>query len=184
MVNRREPTGEQTFHASAQGGVRFVTGEAETETGAVAYVRSGSAGWQTTSRRAAKTNVEPVDAGEVLDGVEEMAVSTREYADVDGDGQGVRHIGPMAEDSHEVADVGDGDEHINSVNADGLSFAASKELAGWLGERTSQLRDESAERDERIDELREENERLRERLSAVEDRREVPERDPTAATDD
>lgn len=153
-------TGANTFHASADGGFRFVTGSTT-----VAYLSSGSATWSSTSSRSSKTNVDPVDPATVLAGVEEMDVATWEYRDHDGEGQGVRHIGPMAEDFHEVVDVGNSDEHINSLNADGVLFAAVKGLARELDEK-----------DERIEELEAEVERVRteravvdERLSALEE---------------
>lgn len=151
------PTGANTFHASATGGFRFITGSATSPN--VTYIQGDSAGWANTSTRTAKTNIDPVDSSEVLAGVEEMEVATWEYKDGDGGGQGVRHIGPMAEDFHEAVEVGDSDEHINSVNADGVAFAAIQGLSQKLEEK-----------DDRIDDLEAENEQLRERLEAVEDR--------------
>jgi len=146
-------TGPHTFHVGAVGGVRITTG------GGVTFIPGNGAGWSTTSSRAAKTNIDPVDPERVLAGVEAMEVSTWELEDEDGDGQGTRHIGPMAEDFHEVVEIGDSDDHINSINADGVAFAAIQGLAQELDEK-----------DARIDELEAENEQLRDRLSGVEDR--------------
>jgi len=157
------PTGSNTFHAKSTGGVRFVTSADNSNT---TYISSTSAGWTTTSTRAAKTNVDPVDTREALAGVEEMEISTWEYKDEDGDGQGERHIGPMAEEFHEAFDVGDSDEHINSINADGVMFAAIQ----GLSERVDDARAEIAGRDERINELEDENTRLREQLDAKAER--------------
>lgn len=153
-------TGDSTFHASAGGGFRFITSP-----DTVTYIAGGSAGWSTTSTRAAKTNVDPVDPDEVLAGVEEMEVATWEYRDDDGGGRGVRHIGPMAEEFHEAVDVGDSDEHINSINADGVALAAIQGLSAKLDEKDERI----DELERRTDELERENEQLRERLTSVED---------------
>lgn len=147
-------TGANTFHVGATGGVRIVTGSEK-----VTYISSGSTGWATTSTRAAKTNVDPVDPQQVLDGVTEMPVSTWEYTDDEGEGTGERHIGPMAESFHETVDVGHSDDHINAINADGVAFAAIQGLA------------ERAEaREDRIADLEAENERLSERNETLEER--------------
>ena len=145
--------GANSWSVSATGGVRFITGE-----DSVTYIEGGAAGWSTTSSRTAKTNISPVDAQRVLDGVTEMEVATWEYEGNDGEGKGTRYVGPMAEDFHDVVDVGTGDGSINSINADGLAFAAIQGLAERL-----------AEKDERIDDLEAENDRLRERLNAIEE---------------
>ncbi|MWG36001.1 tail fiber domain-containing protein [Halomarina oriensis] len=157
-------TGEETFNVSASGGVRFVTGP-----NSVTYVPGGSTGWSTTSTVAAKTDVTPVDPRAVLDGVLDAPVSTWEYVDENGEGRGVRHIGPMAETFHRIVDVGDSDAHINSVDADGVALAAIQGLAARLDETAEELRSELAARDEHVETLAAENDRLRERLRAVED---------------
>jgi len=154
-------TGNHTFHVSARNGARFVTGESS-----VTYLEGGSAGWATTSTRTAKTNVDPVDPEAVLEGVGEMEIATWEYRDGDGEGQGVRHVGPMAEEFHDVLDVGDSDEHINSIDADGVALASVQGLARRLEEREARI-DEQCDR---IADLEAENETLRERAAALEDR--------------
>ncbi|QCC50851.1 tail fiber domain-containing protein [Halapricum salinum] len=154
QVGTSDPTGANTFSARAYGGVRFATGSSK-----VTYISSGSTGWSTSSSRAVKTNVSPFEPDAALSGVEEMDVCTWEYEDEDGEGAGVTHVGPMAEDFHEAfeADLGDSDEHINSINADGLAFAAIQGLSERLERK-----------EERIDELEAENEQLRERLEEIE----------------
>jgi hypothetical protein len=154
VTSASEPTGSQTFSVSANGGVRFVTGSST-----VAYLSSGSGSWASASSRAFKTNIDPVDTEQILDGVTEMEVATWEYEDDNGEGQGVTHIGPMAEDFHDVVDIGSSDEHINSLNADGMAFAAIQGLS-----------QKHEEKDERIDDLEAENEQLRERNAELEDR--------------
>jgi chromosome segregation ATPase len=85
----------------------------------------------------------------------------------------------MAGDFHEAFDVGSSDEHINSINADGVAFAAIQGLSAKLDERDDRIDEQRdriedletdlAEKDQRIDDLEAENKELRERLSAIEE---------------
>jgi hypothetical protein len=160
-VDGEPVTGSDTFSVSAGGGVRFITGSTD-----VTYIAANSAGWSTTSSRAVKTNIDPVDPAEALAGVEEMEVATWEYTDDDGEGAGTTHIGPMAEEFHDAFDVGASDEHINSINADGVAFAAIQGLSAKLDEREERIESQA----DRINELETENETLRERNAELEDR--------------
>jgi hypothetical protein len=192
-VNGEPVTGANTFSVSATGGVRFITGNSS-----VTYIDGGTAGWSTSSTRTAKTNIDPVDPQQVLDGIEDVEVATWEYKTDDGDGAGTTHVGPMAEEFHSILDtnLGSSDEHINSLNADGTLFAAVQGLAQRLNEETDRLAEENeqltqdlhtkadriekleADRDElqddldtkddRIEEVEAENDELRERLAGIE----------------
>jgi hypothetical protein len=101
----------------------------------------------------------------VLDGVEDLEVATWEYKDDDGEGAGTTHIGPMAEEFHDIVAVGSSDEHINSINADGVLFAAVQGLSERLAEKDDRIADLEADRDD----LQAENEHLRDRLARIED---------------
>jgi len=153
-VNNEPVTGANTFSVSAQGGVRFITGPSS-----VTYIDGGTAGWSTSSTRTAKTNIDPVDPQQVLDGVEDVEVATWEYKNDDGEGAGTTHVGPMAEEFHGILDIdlGSSDEHINSLNADGILFAAVQGLAERLGRKNDRIERLEAENDrksEQIDQLR------------------------------
>ena len=168
-VNSEPVTGSDTFSVSAQGGVRFITGDS-----AVTYIQSGSTGWSTSSSRAVKTNVDPVDPEQALAGVDSMDIAIWEYDD-DGDGEaaGTTHVGPMAEDFHDAFDVGDSDEHINSVNARGVLFAAVQGLSTQLDEKEAQLDDQRARLDDQrahIEKLEAEAERKDDRIKELESR--------------
>jgi hypothetical protein len=116
--------------------------------------------FNTTSTRTAKTDVEPVDTGEVLDGVRDLDVNSWVFEDGDD-----RHLGPMAEDFEATFELGGDAESIASVDADGVALAAIQELADELEaatERVAELEDELAAKDDRIDELES-------RLAAIED---------------
>jgi hypothetical protein len=171
-VNGEPVTGADTFSVSATGGVRFITGNSS-----VTYIDGGTAGWSTSSTRTAKTNIDPVDPQQVLDGIEDVEVATWEYKTDDGQGAGTTHVGPMAEEFHGILDVdlGSSDEHINSLNADGTLFAAVQGLAERLKEETDRLAEANDQlnqdldaKDDRIGELEAENDELRERLADIE----------------
>jgi hypothetical protein len=182
-VDGEPVTGSNTFSVSATNGFRFITGSASNPN--VTYIPGSSAGWTTTSSRAVKTNIDPVDPQEALDGVESMEVATWEYESEDGDGAGTTHIGPMAGDFHDAFDVGPSDEHINSINADGVALAAIQGLSAELDETQAaleakatriadqqetidDLESEVERKDDRIDALEAENAALRERVAAIE----------------
>jgi hypothetical protein len=133
----------------------------------------------TTSARSEKIDIEPVDASEVLAGVRSLSVSTWEFTDTD-DG---RHMGPMAGEFQATFELGDDDETIASVDADGVALAAIQALAERLDEKTDRIDALEAEADrkadrieeleratERIDEFEADNEQLREALARKEDR--------------
>jgi FtsZ-binding cell division protein ZapB len=122
-----------------------------------------------TSARAKKQSIAPVSPDAVLDGVTELDVSTWEFTDTD-DG---RHMGPMAGDFHDAFELGDDDETIASVDADGVALAAIQGLADRLerkNDRIDHLRDRLAAREGRVEDLEDENEALRERQAELEDR--------------
>lgn len=122
-------TGAETFNVSARGGARIVTGSSS-----ATYIESGSTGWSAASSSETKTDEQPVDPGEVLDGVQSLNIQKWRYRDTPVKGRGPMHIGPMAEDWHSAFDIGGSDKHINSVNADGVAFAAIQALASRVEE--------------------------------------------------
>lgn len=116
--------------------------------------------FNTTSASAAKTAVEPVDPERALEGVRSLDVNTWEF--VDGDTG--RHMGPMAEDFRETFELGDTDESIATVDADGVALAAIQGLAA----ENERLREKLREGENAVDALRAETETLRERVSTLE----------------
>lgn len=161
---RPSSTSRNTFSVSAQGGVRFITGSSS-----VTYIDGGTTGWATTSTREAKTNVERADPAAVLAAVEAMPVSTWEYKGEDGNGQGPRHLGPMAEDFHGTLpyDLGSSDDHINSINADGVALGAVKGLARKV-KRQQETIDSLERRVRQVDAVTAENEQIKKRLATLE----------------
>jgi len=160
-VSGEPVTGDGTFSVGAQGGVRFITGS-----GSVTYISGGSTGWSTTSTREAKTNIDRADPAAVLAAVEAMPISTWEYEGDDGNGQGTRHLGPMAEAFHGALpyDLGGSDDHINSINADGVALGAVKGLAQKVKKQAERLETQKKQ----IAALQDQNEDLKKRLAGLE----------------
>lgn len=156
------PTGVDTFQMRTTGGVRFVTDVVTDDTAADpvgdvqtgAYLAAGGSQWQAVSARSAKHDISPVDAGGVLDALEDIEVATWSY-DAQAN-EGTTHMGPMAGEFHEAFGVGGDAETIGHVDADGVSLAAIQGLAERLEEKAARIdKLESAveSKDARIDDL-------------------------------
>jgi len=125
------------FAVRATGGVRWVTAidESGNPIGGV-VLAPGSGSWSSFSDRKLKTNVLPVDEGQILLLLAEMPISSWSYA---GQDSSIRHIGPMAQDFHATFGVGEDDEHISTVDADGVALAAIQGLYELVQEQEAQI---------------------------------------------
>jgi len=121
--------------------------------------------FNTTSARAAKTAVSPVEPESVLSNVESLSLNTWEFTDHEG----VRHMGPMAEEFSKMFELGRTDESIATVDADGVALAAIQGLAIRQRTENERLQEQLLEKDERISELESTLDALQTRLSALED---------------
>ena len=119
--------------------------------------------FNTTSARAAKTAIQPVDPQGVLEDVESLSVRTWEFDDREGG----RHMGPMAGDFAERFELGDGEDSIATVDADGVALAAIQGLAERLREENERLSNTLATVVDRLDELEAENDALEKRLARI-----------------
>jgi hypothetical protein len=119
-------TAANQFSARSTGGVRFVTG-IDTGGNPNAGVRldSGSSPWQVLSDRHSKRGFEAVDERDVLARVSELPISTWSWKTENG----VRHMGPMAQDFHDAFGLGPDRKSISTVDADGVALAAIQGLA-------------------------------------------------------
>jgi hypothetical protein len=88
------------------------------------------------SDRAIKNNFSPVDEQEILRKVAGLPIEMWNYTDRE---QGVRHIGPMAQDFMASFNVGASDKVINMVDANGVNLAAIKALNAKLEEKETQI---------------------------------------------
>jgi hypothetical protein len=106
------------------------------------------------SDRNLKRDIEAVDALSVLETVSRLPVSTWSYRT---DADGVRHMGPMAQDFKEAFGLGDTDRGYYSIDAHGVSLAAIQALY-----------ERSLQQSRRIDGLERDNANLQQRLEALE----------------
>ena len=105
------------------------------------------------SDRNIKENFSAVDEQEILNKVANLDIEHWNYNDRE---QGVRHIGPMAQDFMAAFNVGDSDRHIHMVDANGVNMAAIKALNTRLEEKDAQISTLQEQLDEvmkRLDEL-------------------------------
>ena len=125
------------FAARATGGVRLVTGiDGAGATTAGVAVAAGGGSWSSLSDRAAKENVQPVDGKAVLAKLLETPIATWNYKAQD---DGIRHIGPMAQDFAAAFRVGEDDRHITTVDADGVALAAIQGLHQVVQEKDARI---------------------------------------------
>lgn len=117
--------------ARSSGGVDFFT-NADLTSGV--YLSAGGSGWNVTSSRARKENFAPVNGRDLLERLAAIEISTWNYKAQDPT---VRHIGPMADDFNAVLAGlgGEGQEAINSLDADGVALAAIQGLYLLLQEQ-------------------------------------------------
>jgi Chaperone of endosialidase len=110
------------------------------------------------SDRDQKKNITPVDPDAVLERLRQLPVATWSYRE---EPDGVRHMGPMAQDFKAAFGLGDGDRYYHSVDAHGVALAAIQAL-----ERMA------AEQHRRIEALEAKNRKLERKLRELERARE------------
>jgi len=86
------------------------------------------------SDRNVKEAFAPVDAQVILDRVARLSIETWRYK-----GQGIRHIGPMAQDFAAACRGGPDDRHIELVDANGVALAAIQALARRIEAQETEL---------------------------------------------
>ncbi len=142
------------FNVYASGGTRIFSNSAAT-TGVLLAAGGGS--WTSVSDRDAKENITPVDPQGVLERLSEIPIATWNYKTQD---DGIRHMGPMAQDFYAAFGLGLGDKSIDTIDLDGVALAAIQGLHGLVREGQEKL----AEKDAEIAQLRAELEDLRRAL--------------------
>ncbi len=103
---------------------------------------AGAGSWSSLSDRNVKTAIAPTDTRALLDKLVAMPVSEWSYV---AQGEGVRHIGPMAQDFAAAFGVGENDTTISTVDADGVALAAIQGLNAKLEAELQQSRDQNAQ---------------------------------------
>lgn len=117
------------FKVRAAGGTKIFS-DANASVG-VQLVAGGNS-WSGASDRNLKENLQPVDARMLLDALDAVPITTWNMKAQD---DGIRHIGPMAQDFHAAFGVGETNTHISYSDADGVSLAAIQGLYRLLREQ-------------------------------------------------
>ena len=125
-------TGPDQFVVRASGGMTFFSDPGAT-TGVTLPAGSGS--FSSLSDRNAKTNFSAVNQREILERLLGVPIATYSYKTQDG----VRHIGPAAQDFAAAFGVGEDERRISVVDADGVALAAIQGLYQIVEEREAQI---------------------------------------------
>jgi hypothetical protein len=122
--------------------------------------------FHTLSDRRAKTDLEPVDPKEVLERVVDLPIERWRFKTED---EGVKHVGPMAQDFHEAFGLGESDTAIATVDADGVAFAAIQGLNLRLNEKEAEIQVLREEKEAEIDSLETRNRGLEAEMETLQD---------------
>jgi hypothetical protein len=93
--------------------------------------------WVNASDVNSKENFQPVDGSELLDQIEQLAITRWNYK---GNNQ-AEHIGPTAQDFKAAFGVGADDKSISTIDPSGIALAAIKALRIEAKNKTQQLND-------------------------------------------
>jgi hypothetical protein len=141
-VNDTSCSGPNQFIARALGGFYFFTGGDSDATYTGAHLATGSGAWAAYSDRRGKREFQPVDAAAVLDKVVSLPISTWQWK---AEADGIRHMGPTAQDFRAAFGLGPRETEIVTVDADGVALAAIQGLNAKLQAEVAALRAELAE---------------------------------------
>ena len=108
------------------------------------------------SDRNAKTDITPADPAEILERVAALPIQHWRFKT---EREGVKHVGPMAQDFHAAFGLGAHQTAIATVDADGVALAAIKGL-------NQKLEDQLREKDAKISALEERLAKLEQFLTA------------------
>jgi hypothetical protein len=125
------------FTARATGGVYFVTAiNASGTATAGVQVAGGGGSWSSLSDRAAKRDLALADPGHVLAKVAALPIYTWRYKT---EMSGALHLGPVAQDFSAAFGLGDSDQRITTVDADGVALAAIQGLNAKVDQQARRI---------------------------------------------
>lgn len=107
-----------------------------------------------SSSRTVKDNIVSVDVEDILDTLSGLAIKKWNYI---ADGEGVKHIGPIAEDFYELFGLGTDEKHIASLDTSGIALAAIQALNADVKEK-----------DMKLQQLEQQNSELSAKIAAIE----------------
>ncbi len=131
-----------SFYVRATGGVKFVTG-VNPVTGAFTQsceISPAGTGWSCSSDRNLKHMITEVSPTDILSRLMTVPVSSWAFI-----GHTSKQLGPMAQDFYRAFKLGDSDRHINSVDAQGVAFAAIQGLAQIVAEKEAKIASQAVE---------------------------------------
>lgn len=89
------------------------------------------------SDRNMKKNITPVDSTEILARVSRLPISNWTYL---SEPEGIRHLGPMAQDFYASFKLGDSDRSYSSVDGHGVALAAIQALDRLVEAQSKKIR--------------------------------------------
>jgi trimeric autotransporter adhesin len=117
------------FLVGATGGIGMYTAK-NYSTGC--HIVPGGGTWACTSSRDVKRDFAAIDTRQVLDKVMSLPLASWRYMN---EADGIRHVGPMAQDFRAAFGLGEDDKTISTVDADGIALAAIQGLHRMLHQR-------------------------------------------------
>jgi hypothetical protein len=135
-INPASCNGNNEFIARAKGGFYFFTGGFSDATYTGAQLPAGAGGWSVYSDRAGKENLVSVETVDILEKLVSIPIATWNWK---AQGEGIRHIGPMAQDFYAAFGVGHSDRTISTVDADGVALAAIQGLHKIVREKDAKI---------------------------------------------
>jgi hypothetical protein len=121
------------FLVGATGGIGMYTAKNYT-TGC--HISAGGGSWSCTSSRDVKRDFVDVDTDEVLRKAVTLPLTSWRYVNEPND---IRHVGPMAQDFRAAFGLGEDDQHITAVDADGIALAAIQGLHKIMQEKDARI---------------------------------------------
>jgi len=144
---------DNQFRVRANGGVRFdvnnnrwvqIYDDGTNLIDTIVGARLTLAGaWADVSDRNRKENIVRADGREVLEKLADVPICTWNHKAED---PSIRHMGPMAQDLYAAFGLGDSDESITTIDADGVALAAIQGLYQILQEKDAEIAALAAEK--------------------------------------
>lgn len=148
--NNSFPHADVMFSTSTSLGILTVGNAGDSSSGNGAHLTNAGV-WTNASSRSFKEDFIPIDVTDVLRKVVSLPVQTWFYKGAHGEG---RHMGPVAEDFAAAFGLGGGDDqHIGTVDEEGVALAAIQGLDTKLEAENARLSRENAELRARIERI-------------------------------
>ena len=110
------------------------------------------------SSRTMKDNIIGVNEGDILDKLSNLAIKKWNYI---ADGEGIKHIGPIAEDFYSLFGLGIDEKHIATLDLSGVAIAGIQALNTESKQKDTQLQ-------QQVEDLKLENKLLSDKLHDIE----------------